>query len=278
MAPDVERLVDEIRVACRAREDFHRAEKRLTLQAKALARRAAHGVRCEGRECRRILCAEDKKDAALYEKAIDESKAPAFDHPRVASFVVVAAPILEARDGLMARRLEQERALKSMVRELPVWSEWAKDVPGLGELGVGLIVGEAGDLRRYASPSRLWKRMGLAVSGGVIQRNLRRKGMSEEEARRVAYSTRRRAVIHVVGVAIEKMRDAPLKRLYLERKQYERERAVRNGIKTGPEASLTAAKRRGEPCLSDGRIRFRALRYIEKRVLRDLWVAWHATT
>ena len=75
---------------------------------------------------------------------------------------------------LKEQRVEAEKAVTAAAKSLPVY-QWAEDVTGLSALGVGLIVGAAGDLSGFATVSKLWKWMSLAVDGqGRAQR--RRSG------------------------------------------------------------------------------------------------------
>lgn len=66
-------------------------------------------------------------------------------------------------------RTETEKTMRAKARELPVWP-WVEEVKGLSDLGLAVIVGEAGGaLSNYRSPPALWKRMGLAVLAGNRQ-------------------------------------------------------------------------------------------------------------
>lgn len=61
-----------------------------------------------------------------------------------------------------ALQAAREREIKKLVRRLPVWDAWARDTLGLAELGVAVILGEAGDPLRYPNPAKLKKALGLA--------------------------------------------------------------------------------------------------------------------
>lgn len=165
--------------------------------------------------------------------------------------------ILAALAGDQHAEVNERIAEKNMVRlamTLPVWDAWAKDVHGFGAKGLAVIVGEAGDLSEYATHSKLWKRMGVAVMDGVRQGGLS-KGAAKEEWIAHGYNRQRRSRLFTIGDSIIKAtRQAnPYRELYLSRKDVERAKL--------PEATPMHVHRRAQ-------------RYMEKRLLRDLWKAW----
>lgn len=150
------------------------------------------------------------------------------------------------RDVIETERKACQKELLKLVKPLPVMA-WVGTVKGLGLPSVAAIIGEAGDLAAYSNPGKLWKRMGLAVIDGKGQG----KRNNAEEALRHGYSPARRSEMHVVGDCLVRA-GGPYADLYRERKAYE---AERDGI-----TKMHAHKR--------------ALRYIEKRLLRQMWQAW----
>lgn len=154
------------------------------------------------------------------------------------------------RASIEAERKACQKELLALVKPLPIMA-WAKDVKGLGIASVAAIIGEAGDLANYANPGKLWKRMGLAVIDGKSQG----KRTNAEEAARHGYSPQRRSEMHVVGDCMVRA-GGPYADLYRARKAVEMER---DGI-----TKMHAHKR--------------ALRYIEKRLLREMWQVWRGAT
>lgn len=155
-----------------------------------------------------------------------------------------------ARDAIAAQRKAVEKVLVAHTRRLPVFA-WAKAQRGISELSLAAIVGEAGDLGNYANPGKLWKRMGLAVFDGKSQR----RTTDAEKAVQQGYSPARRSQMHVIGENLIRASNPEYRALYDARKAYEVER--------DPEMKPLHAHRR-------------ALRYIEKRLLRSVWQAWRA--
>lgn len=152
------------------------------------------------------------------------------------------------------QRLAVERDIRKLARTLPAW-EWVEGVRGISDLGFGVLVGAAGgDVGRFRNPSSLWKRFGVAVMDGRPQRRI--AGTTAEkklEAMRHGYSPVRRAVAHMAAEGLLRQNDNGYRSLYDERKAYEHER---------------------NPEITKGHAHKRALRFMVKRFLLDLWVEW----
>ena len=191
--------------------------------------------------CRR-LCDGDKQEAERLYKAIWTG-----EHPLAPYAIEYTAPMIQARDVLEAERKRTEKQVEKLAKQLPVWDAFVKDVRGVAPLSLGQIVGEAGDLGNYPTPAKLWKRMGLAVINGERQRKV-----SGAEALEHGYSPERRSVMYVIGDSIIKA-GGEYAELYRERKETEA-RKVADGTKA--------------------LWHNRAKRYMEKRLLKDIWRAW----
>jgi len=172
--------------------------------------------------------------------------------------------------------VEEELARKEMGRlakQLPVWESFCKNVRGFGEVSLAVIVAEAGDLSCYDNKSKFWKRMGLAAGQNRVPPGLSREDRAAAWIKN-AYNPRRRSHMWNIGDAVIKaqvriIKDADGKDtgeraaigvygdVYLRRKAYEHAR--------DPEMSKMHAHRRAQ-------------RYMEKRLLRDLWQAWRRAT
>ena len=90
----------------------------------------------------------------------------------------------------------EEAAVKEMealAKTLPVWGAWASGIHGLGARALAVIVGEAGNLDGYDDRSELWKRLGLAVMGGIRQGGLRANAKADLWLEH-GYSKRRRSL------------------------------------------------------------------------------------
>lgn len=197
--------------------------------------------------CRRFVSRKDMELSEVRKRADELYDAiKSGDHPDALTIATYLAHHIEARDGFHRVRLEAENRLKKLAPQLPVWP-FVEAVHGFGALGLTQIVAEAGDLANYANPAKLWKRFGLAVINGGRQRRV-----TGEEALLHGYSPQRRSLMFVIGESLLKKKNRYYD-LYRARKEIERAKA--------PDATKMAHHRRAQ-------------RYVEKRLLRDLWRAW----
>lgn len=221
------------------RNDLLRAEGSLTRQIKSIARRLNGGD-----------SPQDSDPHASYSIAADSFDGNSDSHTcnadqKLASIATAASlPLSNAREIIHKEKLGIERELKKLTKKLPLHS-FVDETRGVGTIGLATIIGEAGDLTNYANPAKLWMRMGMAVIDGKRQRKCKDK----ELAIRHGYNPRRRAAMHCIGDSIVKV-GGPYRLVYDERKVLE--------IAKAPELPPIAHHKR-------------AMRYMEKRLLRDLW-------
>ena len=161
-----------------------------------------------------------------------------------------------------------------LARTLPAWQWFEGHVFKTSAVSLAVIVGEAGDLSRYANPAKLWKRMGVALVGDVRQGGLA-KNAAKAEWIAHGYSRQRRSRLWNIGDSLVK-KQGYLREVYLARKAYERVKAEARGLTVAPAAKIPA--KRAAEFMSDGHVHRRAQRYMEKRMLRDLWSAWRAAS
>lgn len=239
-------IIAQIRETHRQRQDLHRAEKSLTLQIKAIERRLNRlgGI---DHKC----CDSRKKIVGSANPTGDEVHGHPDIQPRPDDIAYFASlPLQEARALIHKNRLAPERNMAKLAKRLPVYS-FVEGVHGFGAIGLAQIVGEAGDLSNYANPAKLWKRMGLAVINGKSQRRVAGAGALEH-----GYSPQRRSIMYCIGDSMIKKQNA-YRELYLARKIVEEQKM--------PEGTKLHWHRRAQ-------------RYMEKRLLRDLWRAWRDET
>ena len=192
--------IDAIREEWRHRQAWHRAEKSLVLQAKAL--------------CRRLAVEGDKAEAErIYKAALGKGQ-----HPMAAAAAVSILPLDEARKVIAASRKAAEKRLTKIAADLPV-APWVNATRGVGLLSLAAIVGEAGDLSNYANPGKLWKRMGMAV----MKDGTRQRRVGGIEAVDHGFNPARRSTVWNIGACIVKA-GGPLKAIYDRRKIYEIDR------------------------------------------------------
>lgn len=199
-------------------------------------------------------------------EAGESIEAPELD---MASLMFVSQMIVksaESRDVFDEMRDDAERKMAALAKTLPAY-EWVKEVRGLGDLAFAIIVAECPGrnylgLSEYPSAAHVWKRLGLAVIDGERQR----KKADKELALKHAYSPRRRAEIYAcVGDPLLKhqtMSNGPYREVY-DRRRADTE--LRH-----PEWADKAKH--------PGHYHNDAKRFMEKRLVRDLWRAWRRAT
>lgn len=220
--------------------------------------------------------------AALIDLGEQERKAAAkgealkIDEPAYAEWRTIIAASIAGREPFDIVEKTATKEMERLARTLPVWS-WAEGVRGFSARSLAVIVGEAGDLGAYPKKGHLWKRMGLAVMGagdGVadVRQGGLGKGAGKDEWIAHGYSAKRRSAMFVIGDVLVKVGDE-YRAVYLRRKEFERARAEAAGLTVVPAAKIPKWER-AAGYVSDGHIHRRAQRYMEKRLLRDLWQAW----
>lgn len=237
--------------------------------------------------CRRI-CDGDKDQAA---KLWAEVKKDA-DH----ELRVWLAPYIAGMAPLEAAKVEREKVLAKLVKKLPIYA-WAKGVGGLGDVSLAGIIGECGKFQpgEYRSVSALWKRMGMAVIEGERQRRVTGAAALDH-----GYNAERRSLMWNIGCCLikaqvrsekdEKGKKIPgseyaigeLGALYLSHKAALAARNEAGGFAETAARAVERAKKAGskpndanlEGRITKPHLHNMAQRYIEKRLLRQLWQAW----
>lgn len=257
------RIIAQIRETHRQRQDLHRAEKSLTLQIKAVERRLAkssgsgHVYRASQHPCAgsadpncdegQVFSGPHQTNANVATPQGNEGHYYVDDQSKHADIAFFATlPLREAREVIKPQRTKLERQMVKLAKQLPAYA-FVDSVHGFGAIGFAQIVGEAGDLSNYANPAKLWKRMGLAVINGKSQRRV-----AGAEALEHGYSAVRRSIMYCIGDSMIKKQN-PYRELYLSRKIAEAEKL--------PDGTKMHHHRRAQ-------------RYMEKRLLRDLWKFW----
>lgn len=251
-------LVAEIVQLHRMRRRWMKAKNALILQGKAFGRAVCDGNKEAG--------------SAAFDRVIGGKAGPGDD-----TLIIALAPFAAA----IARFDEDigpiEKRLAKLAKGLPIAS-FVESVKGLGWSSVATIVGEAGDLSAYPSVAGVWKRMGLAVIDGDGRQ---RKVADADRAMIHGYNPERRSVVwnagnNVIGGMgngkrplsgedVEGREDwTHYEKLFVHRLRYEaaRDPAMRlPDTKEGKESYTRYAAAR-------------AKRYVEKRMLKDMTLAW----
>lgn len=216
---------------------------------------------------RKKIAAQARKIKNTIEAGTDLSTVA--DEARTSVIRSVSMVVLRnmvARQSWDDMRRDTEKQMIAVARQLPGW-EFVKSVKGVGELGLAVIVGEAGDLSAYPKKGHLWKRLGLAVLDGRRQGNPGANATAEDWIRH-GYKASRRAEVYAF------IDDVML------RHQWRGPKDDRPGYPIGPYGEHYARKK-AEYLIryadeKDGKAHAEngARRYMAKMFIRDLWKAW----
>lgn len=221
----------------------------------ALARRAM-GWRYDMPEAEREKM--NGRAASLVSAMLKGKDTKADDAPVAAALAADVAAAQAAREPMVAQRSAIEKEMKRIVRNLPV-AAWQAETRGFGEMGLAVIVGEAGDLSNYANPAKLWRRLGLAPYQGHAGKTWRvpqwrERALSAEEWSDYGYSAQRLAQVY--GVVTEPLIKACGGTIY--RTVYDH-------------AKASFAERARSPAHAHAH----AMRVMTKALVLDLWRVWH---
>jgi len=226
----------------------------------------------------------EERDAARLMKHLavgkDENSYASLAFPEAAlepQFLEWQAVIMASMRGRlpMSNLEDVTRArMEELADQLPVASWWREHVFSSSFISLARIIAETGDLSNYATVSKVWKRMGLAVMDGKRQGGLLKTAAKEDWIAH-GYNPKRRAIMFVVGDSLVKSNER-YRAVYLLEKERQRAKAEAEGLTVAPSAKIPA--KRKDEFRSDGHVHKRAQRYMEKQLLADLWSAWQGRT
>lgn len=206
--------------------------------------------------------------------------------------------IWAGRDLLNEEVSRVEKKIKGIVTQLPIWTEWACNIKGIGELSLGNIIGGSvceskvnlvtgekykkptvlttvGD---YPNPARLWKRWGVGIVKGERQRRVKSDFNERNKYKKTGkvsgkqltaiehgFCPMRRAILWNVG-------DVFVKQGIYYRRRYDQEKARQ--LELHPEVYETKNGTKVKKNYTLSRAHNRAMRYVSKLFLTDLWNKW----
>lgn len=202
------------------------------------------------------------KEAGEIRRAVERGK-PAKGDVALHRMIVISGRSRALWDD---ERALAEGEMRKAAARLPVAS-WAETVPGFGLLNLAILVGETGlPLERFATVSRLWKRLMVAVIRGQRQQKIAgNKPLAVEHG----YRPPRHAEVFVVGsvsVFLAQRPGMPYREVYDRRRMH-----------TAPRVAATAHLPKGH-LDKWGKLRcdMDARRVMTKALIRDLWIEWQS--
>lgn len=239
---------------------------------------------------------------AKQEAKPEEKRQPIYgsDDPAFIEWRHVIMASIKARAPFDQIEKMATKEMEALAAQLPVWAAFAEAVPGIGQKSLAIIVGEAGALwpvvrddegriiSGYPKKGHLWKRMGLALVDGVRQGGLPKNAPKADWIEH-GYNRARRSRIWTIGDSLIKAQ-GPYREVYLTRLAQEHAKALDEGLTPASTDAATVeswtkrdlppiakiTKSQFDPTLhrTAGHMANRAQRYMEKRLLRDLWQEW----
>lgn len=269
---ELQTTIADIELINRRRNSAIRAQRSLTLQmGSMLNSRIGWTPELKGREKDRVNKLRNDLIAtfsSIFRAEMKGKKSRKKITPTVAPYMdeyEKLAPFMAARWPLDEERETAERLMVMKAESLPVYP-FIQSTPGMASLGLGVLVGEIGNLSNYKTPARVWKRMGVAVING--ERQGRKLTGNAEKAAEHGYNRKRRSALWTIG-------DSMLKhQVEVREKKTENEHRVSVG-KYG-DIYLTEKERQQTlyPELPKIAWHRRAQRKAEKELLKDLWLEW----
>lgn len=244
-----------------------------------LANKQTNAVRALARrQCGFKWQADDDEREKVNKRAADIiTRGLAGKEQRPEDFAIAQdlAPELELLNACLAplekRRHDIEAEMRRLTRLLPGY-EWARAVAGLGEIGVAVIVGEAGDIAKYPNIRHLWRRLGLAPYDGRAMSNWHGNELTADEWTECGYSPQRRAQIYAcVGDSLGKHQLGSAKKAGTD-----------FSVAKGPYGDVYVRRRthclETHPDWTRMHAHGDAMRVMTKAVIKDFWRAWCAET
>lgn len=211
---------------------------------------------------------KDRERANREVKAIIEAVRAGGEH----AFADEVRMCDEARKPTDLKRAAAEKAMEKAAKELPVYP-WVEAIRGAGALGLATIIAETGDLTNYATPAKVWKRLGYAPYDGYAgstwkRESWRPRSLSKDEWIANPFSGERYALMAQIALWLVNSQ-------WIGAKKSETGEGKPNGVYGAIYAKRRAHTKTSHPDWSDGHRRKDALRVTMKKFLLDLWTEWN---
>jgi len=236
-----------------------------------------------GKKPRKMTESAQKRVDDAIDRAIEEIDAmdralKSGEIPEVLSEVASTIHEFVQAERLFDKRCDDvAKQMVKLAKKLPAY-DFAKGVKGLGDVSFATIVGECGDIGTYKSFYAIWKRLGLAVIDGRRQGNPGEGAVANDwvahgynRQRRSTSWNARQQVIGGMGkwrpdFGADVEADESLT-------EYQRIYARRARLESEKLATPVKCSKKGKDSYSM-HVANRAHRYVEKHMLKRLYVAW----
>jgi hypothetical protein len=233
----------------------------------------------------KLIKTEKAKSLALSKfKDADEKLSPYDNFLRKTELVFFILDAAGSRRPWDVKRELTEKAMRELARSLPIWP-WCEGIRGFSDLGLAVLVGEAGDLSNFPTKYKLLKRLSIGCidgrrQGNPIERNdfIRHGYRPSRRAQIYVFldeniykSQKTKEMIHPYARIAEDYKEAIIQKN--ENLEYADQAADR--LKKFPDAKEGERNAWKQGKLSKSHIHRRALRYMSIVFIRDLWKEWH---
>jgi hypothetical protein len=175
----------------------------------------------------------------------------------------------QALGPVTAFRDSVEERMREFAKKTPVTGT-IEATPGFNLLGVAVIIGEAGDLNRYSTVRKLWRRLGLGMAPGHeahAYSTWKWLGLPADEWERAGYSPKRLGQIYgVVTVPLV---------MHKSKSRYGAIYEARRAHTAIMHPTVTSAECKADPIRwTPSHSAMDAGRVITKALIADLWSEW----
>jgi len=220
---------------------------------------------------------------------------------RLSEVADIVLPTMIGISAFLEKQADYDKQLLQYARKLHV-AKWtnAEDQCGFGVKSLGIVIGETGDLFKYSSHKKVWRRMGCApftssageTKMGSTWRYGKEGKLSAEEWSSYGYSPRRRSIAYMVGESLIKANveltkekiatwTGPYRQRWLDAKML--------AYQIHPDWSWSiclSCKKRGKGILKNcgtcggmgkqcKRAHLHGMLLATKLLLKNLWIEWH---
>jgi hypothetical protein len=190
-----------------------------------------------------------------------------------ADLVALVAATDTARKPADDIRIDNENAMKTLARSLPVYN-WVKGVRGAADLGLATIIAETGSLSNYPSPAHVWSRLGYAPYDGAAGSTWKREAWRERKL------TKEEWIAHPFSGERYSLFFSLSDSLFRAQWKSAKKCGTARGQPTGAYGQVYADRYAHtsvtHPEWTPMHHHRDALRVMWKRFLKDLWRAWRA--
>lgn len=160
-------------------------------------------------------------------------------------------------------RIEKKikRDVEKLLKNVPIWQEFLKQVNGVGPCLAGSLIAGIVDIGRFRYVSSLWKYCGMHVVNGHAPQKTR--------GQKIDWNPFLRMTCYKIGESFVKQKadNCLYRRLYTSKKKYYR-------TKHPEKVAFKTKKGKTAYKYTDGHIHAMARRYAVKIFLSHLWVRW----